>query len=160
MAEYHFVTNWRIEAPVQAVWDAIIDSLSWPHWWRGVVAVEELEAGDPLTGIGNLRRYTWRSKLPYNLVFEMRTTHAEPLKTIEGAAQGELAGTGKWFFTSEGTGVTVVRYEWDVRTTKAWMNLFAPVARPFFAWNHDVIMRWGEAGLRRHLGIGELAAPT
>ena len=34
----------------------------------------------------------------------------------------------------------------------AWMNLLAPIAKPFFRWNHDVIMRWGEGGLRMRLG--------
>jgi hypothetical protein len=31
------------------------------------------------------------------------------------------------------------------------MNLLAPIARPLFAWNHDVIMRQGEEGLSRYL---------
>ena len=48
-------------------------------------------------------------------------------------------------------GSTRVRYDWRVKTTKPWMNLLAPVARPFFKWNHDVIMGWGEEGLRKRL---------
>lgn len=32
------------------------------------------------------------------------------------------------------------------------MNLLAPVARPLFAWNHDVVMTWGGEGLARLLG--------
>lgn len=31
------------------------------------------------------------------------------------------------------------------------MNLLAPLARPLFAWNHDVVMAWGLAGLLRLL---------
>ena len=45
------------------------------------------------------------------------------------------------------------RYDWQVDTTQAWMKLMAPVARPFFAWNHDVIMRWGAQGLAKRLGV-------
>jgi hypothetical protein len=37
------------------------------------------------------------------------------------------------------------------------MNLLAPVARPFFAWNHDVVMRWGGEGLSRLVGARLLA---
>jgi hypothetical protein len=44
--------------------------------------------------------------------------------------------------------VTAVTYEWNVRTTKAWMNALAPVARPVFAFNHDYVMRRGGEGLR------------
>ena len=38
-------------------------------------------------------------------------------------------------------------YEWRVHTTKPWMNLLAPVAKPIFAWNHDWVMRNGGTGL-------------
>ena len=54
--------------------------------------------------------------------------------------------------------MTAVTYEWNVRTTKAWMNLLAPVARPVFAYNHDVVMRWGGEGLARRLDCKLLAA--
>jgi hypothetical protein len=50
-----------------------------------------------------------------------------------------------------------VLYEWNVTTSKRWMNLVAPVARPVFAWNHDVVMRWGGEGLARELGVPLLA---
>jgi hypothetical protein len=36
-------------------------------------------------------------------------------------------------------------------TTRAWMNALAPAARPVFAWNHHVIMRWGGKGIARLL---------
>jgi uncharacterized protein YndB with AHSA1/START domain len=151
MADYEFVTEWRIDAPVDAVWAAIFDSLRWPQWWRAVRRVEELAPGDA-DGIGNLRRYTFRSVLPYNLVFDMRTTRIEPLRALDGAASGELEGEGRWRFKADAGG-TLVRYEWDVRTTRAWMNALAPIARPLFTWNHEVVMRQGETGLRRHLGV-------
>ena len=148
--EYRFVTNWQIPAPREAVWAAIIDSLHWPKWWRGVTEVVELEPADA-RGIGGVRRYTFRSRLPYDLVFAMRTVRVEPLEALDGVAGGELEGAGRWQFADDATGGTLVRYEWDVRTTKRWMNLLAPIARPFFAWNHDAIMRWGEEGLRSYL---------
>jgi hypothetical protein len=33
------------------------------------------------------------------------------------------------------------------------MNLLAPLARPIFEWNHDVIMRQGGEGLARLLDV-------
>ena len=149
MAEYHFVTEWEIEAPIEAVWGAISDPLRWPRWWRGVVEVVDVSAGDE-RGIGAVRRYTWRSRLPYNLVFDMRTTLVDPPHAIEGSASGELAGAGRWRFESRGP-MTTVRYEWDIVTTKRWMNLLAPILRPLFEWNHDVVMEWGRQGLVRLL---------
>ena len=67
MASYSFVTVWRHQAPIEQVYDAISDSLHWPEWWSTVTAVEEVERGDPETGIGNVRRYTFKGSLPYTL---------------------------------------------------------------------------------------------
>ena len=44
-----------------------------------------------------------------------------------------------------------------MRTTKAWMNLLAPVARPVFARNHDYVMRSGGEGMPKLLGVRLLA---
>ncbi|MGX7000533.1 hypothetical protein [Caballeronia sp. KNU42] len=44
---------------------------------------------------------------------------------------------------------TVVRYEWCVHTTRAWMNALAPLLRPVFQWHHDAVMREGGAALAR-----------
>lgn len=150
MAEYAFVTTWRIEAPIERVWDAIYHADRWPSWWKGVEDVVEVATGDR-EGVGSVRRYTWKSRLPYRLVFEMRTTRIEKPVALEGEAIGELTGTGRWQLSHEGA-VTTVRYFWNVRTTQAWMNLLAPLARPVFAWNHDVVMRQGGEGLARLLG--------
>jgi hypothetical protein len=76
---------------------------------------------------------------------------------MAGHASGELEGTGTWrLFEQEG--VTAVVYDWRVRSTKRWMNMLAPVARPVFEYNHDVVMRWGGEGLARRLGVELLAA--
>jgi hypothetical protein len=109
-----------------------------------------LRPGDQ-RGVGAIHRYTWKSKVSYRLTFDMETTHIDPHRRLEGVATGELQGDGRWSF-SEAGGVTTVRYDWNVQTTKAWMNLVAPVARPFFARNHDILMAWGAEGLARLIG--------
>jgi hypothetical protein len=138
-----------VDAPLDAVWDLIHRSEEWPSWWRGVERVEVLEEGDA-NHVGGVRRYTWKSRLPYRLTFDMRTVRVEPQSLIEGEAFGELAGRGLWTFTAEGR-TTGVRYDWRVETTKPWMNLLAPFARPLFKWNHDVVMAWGAEGLDKRL---------
>ena len=154
MANYEFVTIWRVKAPIERVWELIYHSENWPEWWRGVEKVEKLREGDA-NHVGALFRYTWKSKLPYRLIFEMETTRVAPMSLIEGRAIGELQGEGRWTLTHE-EGITTARYDWKVETTKAWMNLLAPIARPFFSWNHDVVMGWGGEGLARRLGINLL----
>jgi hypothetical protein len=150
MTQYHFVTIWKYQAPLETIWPILRDVEQWPSWWRGVRSVETLQAGDA-NGIGAVQRFTWRSQLPYNLVFDMRVTRIVPFQRIEGAASGELAGTGVWSLRQEGA-ITKMQYNWDVATTKPWMNVLAPLARPFFERNHDIVMGWGGQGLAKLLG--------
>lgn len=147
--KYHFITVWNIEAPIEAVCEAISLSLNWPQWWRNVESVVELAPGDA-RGIGSVRRYTWRGRLPYRLTFDIRVSHIEPLAAIEGIASGDVEGLGRWSFTTDGA-VTIVRYEWQIRTTPVWMNLLALFARPFIKWNHDAVMQQGGEALARML---------
>lgn len=150
MLAYEFVTIWRLEAPIELVWNEIYRSELWPTWWKGVEGVVELRKGDE-NSVGSVRRYTWKSKLPYRLSFEMETVRVERPTLLEGIATGELEGRGLWRLSTEGK-VTVARYDWKVQTTKSWMNVLAPIARPVFSWNHDVVMNWGARGLARRLG--------
>jgi len=149
MADFQFVTVWRIEASRSRVCDAVSACLDWPRWWKGVVSVQEVEPGDG-DGVGSLRRFTWKGRLPYRLTFDLRVTCVVPLTILEARATGELEGIGRWHFSDEGP-VTVVRYEWRVRTNRTWLNLLAPVARPVFKWNHDQVMRQGAEGMARLL---------
>jgi uncharacterized protein YndB with AHSA1/START domain len=149
MARYEFLTTWCVDASIDAVFDVLNDSAGYPRWWKGVQSVEKLESGDE-SGVGELDRFTWRSVLPYSLGFDMRVTRVMRPYLIEGRANGELEGVGSWRLY-EGQGTAVV-YDWRVRTTKLWMNLFGPLARPAFMWNHDLVMRQGGRGLADELG--------
>lgn len=144
-----------LECERERVWEAIYDQRSWPSWWQGVRSVVELDPGDE-TGVGSHSRLTWRSKLPYDLVFEARTRTVERPYLIEADASGELEGVGRWRLFEE-RGATAAVYEWNVHTTKPWMNLLAPVARPIFKVNHDWVMRNGATGIAELLGCDLLA---
>jgi hypothetical protein len=150
MTAYEFVTVWRFDAPLALVWQEIKNTETWPEWWKGVLRVEELQAGDA-RGVGKIIRSTWKSALPYTLEFDSEVVRVEDLKLIESRAFGELEGAGLWTFTAENENTTSVRYDWKVRTTKSWMNFIAPVAKLLFRWNHNVIMNRGGEGLAKKL---------
>lgn len=154
-AHYALTTRWLLAAPVVRIWPVLTSPETWSAWWKYVVAIEPLEPGDA-EGVGALRRYTWSSRLPYRLTFDMRTTAiAKPL-WIEGVAQGALTGTGRWDLAENAAG-TRVQYTWRVSTGKRWMNVLAPLLSPVFAWNHDQVMAEGGRGIARHLGVRLLA---
>lgn len=150
MTEFRFVTVWTIKAPLASVWSVIIDYAAWPSWWKGVEQVDVISRGGPDT-VGFTANSVWKSQLPYRLRFQTRVVRVDSLREIAITATGELQGTGVMTFSESG-GDTTVRYEWNVGTTAWWMNLLAPIARPFFSWNHHVIMRWGGEGLARKAG--------
>lgn len=138
------------------MWEALHAAERWPEWWRGVVRVTPVRAGDG-EGVGAVYDHEWRSLLPYPVRFRVETTRVEHGRLIDGRADGELRGAGRWRLWPADD-ATAVTYEWNVETTRAWMNAVAPVARPVFEWNHDWVMRQGGAGLARLLGAELLAA--
>ncbi len=152
MAAYRFVTVWRLEAPIDRVFNEIDAAEGWPEWWPMVKAVERLEDAGP-DGTGGLYRMTFVGKLPYRLEFDLRISRREPPTSLVGDAKGELEGVGDWSLHEEGS-TTVARYVWAIRTTRPWMNLLAPL--PFvdaiFRLNHHAVMRNGLRGIRRRLG--------
>ena len=156
MADYRFLTTTARLPGASLVFDAIYDQASWPSWWRGVEEASEVSPGDE-SGVGTVARMVWKSMLPYRVEFEVTTTRVERPHLLEGDAVGELAGVGRWRLY-EDDGATAVLYEWNVATTKAWMNLIAPFARPVFEWNHDWVMARGGEGIAKLLGCRLLAS--
>jgi len=120
-----------------------------------VEEAEELKAGEP-SGVGTVSRLVWKSLLPYRVEFEVTTKRVEPFHLLEGHAVGELEGVGRWRLYEQ-DGATAVLYEWNVSTTKPWMNAMAPLLRPAFEWNHDWVMTRGGEGIARLLGCKLLA---
>jgi uncharacterized protein YndB with AHSA1/START domain len=149
MADYSFLTEWRIQAPKQDVYDAILNTHEWPHWWVGVESVADVQASDA-DGVGSIKRYTWKSASPYRIRFDARTIRIVKGVEIVAVVEGDLAGGGRWTFSENGD-VTVVRYLWQVQTERLWMNLLAPLARPLFRRNHHLLMEQGAQGLARRL---------
>ena len=123
----------------------------WPEWWQGVESVEQVDAGDERR-VGSRYRVRWRSRAPYAVEFDFTVDEVREPVLMAGRASGALDGTGTWRLF-EDAGVTAVVYEWEVRTTRAWMNALAPVARPLFAANHHWVMRQGGEGLAGRLGV-------
>jgi hypothetical protein len=110
-----------------------------------------LTAGDP-DGVGRRVRYLIKGRLPMRLAFAATITRVDPPRELELRAEGELAGTGRWDLQRHGD-ATSVRYTWDVHTTKPWMNLAAPLARPLFTWNSKAVMLAAGEGLARYLQV-------
>ena len=138
--EYDFITDIVIEAPLKTVWDALIAIPEWKKWWR---AVKRLETeGDVV--------HLTIGYFIYRLSFDITTGKTDLGRSAEFTSDGDLSGEGK-FIVREHKGVTKVDFVWNVRTTKAWMNILAPIGKPFFIYSHNLVMRWFAEGLAEHV---------
>lgn len=145
MARYHFTTFMRVTAPRDRVWEVISRPETYAGFWKWLKRVDVLDHGEE-DGVGARYRLVFGTALPYTLEFDTEVVRREPPQLLESRADGELRGTGRWVLT-DGDDATDVTYEWLVETTKRWMNILAPIARPAFSWNHDVLMKDFAKGL-------------
>jgi hypothetical protein len=96
-------------------------------------------------------RIVARSVLPYSLTFratESRQDEAEGV--LEIAMRGDLEGFSRWTIEPGAAG-TLATFEEEVITRKKSLRRLAVVARPFFRWNHALMMRHGRRGLGVYL---------
>lgn len=158
MAAYRFLTTFCLPAPRDAVFDAITHVERWAPRWSEIVRVAVDDDGEP-DGRGRTVAVTLRASLGYRLAIRLATDRIEPNHRFDVVATGDVVGRGSWRLVEE-AGLTHGSYLWEVRTTKAWMNLLAPVARPIFARDHDRAMRNGIAALATHLGVEPVSIAT
>jgi len=149
MSDYNFQTTWRATAGANKVWEVLADYGKWPNWWRGIRSVEVIRDGDK-SGVGTVLRQRWHSKLPYTLVFDLEMLQIETERFLIGRASGDLEGTCKWILAPI-DGVTTLHFEFDIRTSRWWMNLPIPFTSRIVRGSFETIMEWGREGLARTL---------
>lgn len=150
---YYFCEEWRVAAPVERAWTAIRDLEAYPRWWNEFVAVERL---NDLDGVGSRVSVHAKAALPYHMYFNLETIVEERPRLAIVKVRGDLIGEMRWRLETDGSGTRLI-FDESVRTGKPLLNVFAPVFKPLFAWNHRVMMASGERGLRAYLaGKGAL----
>ncbi len=92
----------------------------------------------------------WRSPSGYYLNSDVTIGKLVALQQVTLHSAGDLQGTVTCHI-SEVSGVTCIAIDWQVETTKPWMNYLALLLKPFFIYNHHAVMRSGERGLQRYL---------
>lgn len=150
MNGYRFVSDWMLETSAEALW-TLIEEPEQADWWRGC-CIRKIKSGPSGDGIGDEYLTVIRSRMLYKLSFTARIVEKCSPNLIELRADGHLEGSGRLEFEQVGD-CTRVRYTWEVRTKKRWMNLWAPFFRPAFVWNHNRVMADCIEGLTRRLGV-------
>jgi uncharacterized protein YndB with AHSA1/START domain len=148
MAAYSFVTQWKFDQPLEAVWSALDEPADYPQWWPSIISYRDLTP--EMKGVGTRAERVVKGRLPYTLRYVTTTTAYQPPREIAYDAAGQLNGRGR-FMLDEAGGQTTVTFYWDVETSGFWLNLLAPALKRLFAWNHHWVMAQGERGLAKWL---------
>jgi uncharacterized protein YndB with AHSA1/START domain len=144
---YTFRSQWLLPAPAQRVYDVLADVETYPSWWPQVRKATRIddESGE----------LTCRSLLPYDLVFRMHQDLRDPERLVLRATMtGDLNGTSQWTITADGDNATRAVFDEDVSVGSGLVSAAGRLFRPALKFNHDLMMRSGEKGLRKHLTPG------
>jgi len=75
---YHFVTSWRFEAPLTAVWSVLLDIERYPGWWKNFRSARIVK-GDGRS-VGSVIECDVRGSLPYSLKYSLEVMEAEHIE--------------------------------------------------------------------------------
>jgi uncharacterized protein YndB with AHSA1/START domain len=140
---HRFRSLWHLPAPPATVYAALERVEDYPHWWRQVREVTQVDDRTAAIRI--------RSLLPYDMTFTAREVRRDPAaKVLEAALSGDVDGWSRWTVTAHGPG-SLVRYDQEVHVRKPLLRRFAVPGRPFFRANHRLMMRAGRRGLAGRL---------
>jgi hypothetical protein len=141
-----FRSQWQLPALPRQVYDVLADVETYPRWWPQVRKARRI---DDVSG-----ELTCRSLLPYDLVFLMRQEVRDPDGLVLRAQMdGDLNGSTQWTITADGDGSIAV-FDEDVSVGSGLVGAAGRLFRPALKFNHDLMMRAGEKGLRAHLRAG------
>ena len=140
---YRFENVWHLKFRPEEVYRVLEDVGGYPRWWPEVRLVDRIDASTV--------RIVARSVLPYGLTFLATDSRQDQRAgVLEIAMRGDLDGFSRWTIESESAG-TLATFEEEVIARKKSLRRLAWVARPFFRWNHAVMMRHGRRGLGVYL---------
>ena len=84
MYKYHLKTEWRIEAPLERVYDLVVDSSAWTRWWPDLHESSLLCANDN-DGIGSIWQYVWNTYYFCKIRFTVKIVDIEIYKRISNS---------------------------------------------------------------------------
>ncbi|HZS07160.1 MAG TPA: SRPBCC family protein [Blastocatellia bacterium] len=145
--EYQFLTEWRVEAPAELLFDILKEGKDYPEWWPDVYLDARSEPSGRPDGIGDRVHLLTKGWLPYKLRWTAEAVRRDRPREIEIAATGDFVGRGVWRLEPAGAG-TRITFDWRLRADKPLLRLLSPIFKPIFKWNHRWAMRTGLGRLR------------
>jgi uncharacterized protein YndB with AHSA1/START domain len=143
-SEYVFIDEWDVDAPREAVFEALADARTYPRWWKPVYKTVLVD-GPP--EVGRVSKQCFKGRLPYELNTTSEIVRYEPPREFEVSVVGDLTGRGVWTLSELGEGRVHVRFDWRVIADRPLLRYLTPVLRPLFRWNHNWSIKRAIEGL-------------
>jgi uncharacterized protein YndB with AHSA1/START domain len=156
---YRLGHRWLITGPIDVVFDLLTRSTTYPTWWSP--CFKSAESDDTEVAVGARSHLRVRSRLPYELVWDITLTELEPpnlivVETIVRlSGRFPLRGPIRYELTEGPDGVEVVNDQVIVSERRLPRPLRALLQRAF-AYNHDWAFKIGGRGLQR--AVDEIVA--
>jgi uncharacterized protein YndB with AHSA1/START domain len=150
MTAYRFSMVWKLEAPIEQVWEALRDWENWPTWWRSLKEVKTLKLGNA-DGVGQVERQSWATPLPIPVTLACQITQIEPPVFYKFKAKGFGSVIGQWHLASTEWG-TAVQYILEVNTNPLIHQLLT-ASQSFLEGVFYPIMEEGGRGLAQFLQV-------
>lgn len=147
-SDYHFITNWQVDATPTEIYEIISNSKNLTNWWGSVyLDLKVLEEGGE-GGLSKLVELYTKGWLPYTLRWQFRVIRIDKPQIIEIQAIGDFAGRGIWKFEQTNDGKCNITYDWKITAEKPFLKKMSFVLKPIFSANHLWAMRKGEESLK------------
>ncbi|MSO41101.1 MAG: hypothetical protein EXQ70_04285 [Solirubrobacterales bacterium] len=137
-----------MDAPQEAVFDALADSRTYPDWWKPVYMEV---TGDCEPAVGCTTKQHFKGRLPYTLKTTSEIVSYERPNRFEVKVVGDLSGSGKWTLTPNADGTAHIRFDWIVYADRPLLRILTPIARPIFRYNHNWSAARAKEGLEPYL---------
>jgi len=141
--EYVFIDEWDVDAPIEAVFEALADARTYPEWWGAVYL--EVEADCP-PEVGCVSKHEFKGRLAYHLNTTSEIVRLERPREFEVEVVGDLTGRGVWTLMPSDGGVHI-RFDWRVLADRPLLRYLTPILRPVFRWNHNWSIQRAREGL-------------
>ena len=149
MVHYQFETELVLTAPIDEIFETVRHVERYHEWWPSVRRSELVAAGHG-SGTGHHTSHVIRGPLGYRMRFDLKAIELEPPRRARFLVRGDLIGTATYLLQPSVEG-TLIRFLWNVSTTKRWMAMLGPITRATFLWSHGAVMREGAKAMAAHL---------
>ena len=148
--DYEFLTVWRVAGTREEVVDVLGNAATLKQWWPSVYLKVTPVAQGNADGVGASFDLHTKGWLPYTLRWRLTVTEPVTLHGFALKAEGDLNGTGRWTFETDGPEV-VITYDWRVSAAKPLLRRLSWLFKPGFAANHRWAMARGQESLALEL---------